>query len=241
VPPAAKGKAGSAAVTAVPATEAALFELLHPEEASRREDGIRLGSRGAATRARLMQAAREMFQENGYGQTSVAQISERAGVSQGAFYQYFRDRAHVMSALVDASVADMLRRPELFWHIEEGREGLSRLLGAWVASYEENAAFQRVWEEVSQIDPALADVRRRLTRLIEHGIESQLHKGVKAKIIPKLPDVPAVARALTSMADRYCYLTYAFDPPADPPSAHATAELLVDMWARAVGLTAVGE
>jgi len=238
VPPAAKrtAQAGPSAAQVAAEGEAAIFDLLHPEEASRREDGIRLGTRGAATRARLMQAAREMFEENGYGQSSVAQISERAGVSQGAFYQYFRDRAHVMSALVDASVADSLRNGTLVWHIEEGREGLHRLLEVWVTGYVENAGFQRVWEEVSQIDPALADIRRRLTRIIEHGVEAQIAKGVKAKLIPKLTDVAGVARALTSMADRYCYLTYAYDPQANPPSAEATAELLTDMWARAIGM-----
>lgn len=206
--------------------------------ALRREDGreVPLGPRGAATRNGLMLAARAVFEEQGYGQSSVAQISERAGVSQGTFYQYFRDRAHVMTALVDDFVVALLTDERLAWHLDDGRVGLRRPIIAFVSHYAESAEFSRVWEEVSQIDPGLADVRRRLTRVIEQGLAGELGRGVEAGVIPALGDPVLVARALTAMTDRFCFLTYAFDPIGEPPSADSAADMLTEMWANAIGL-----
>lgn len=236
--PSTAGKRAEAVGTPGPVREVPVPSLLEPTRPLRREDGreVPLGSRGAATRQRLLEAARAVFEEQGYGQSSVSQISERAGVSQGTYYQYFRDRAHVMSALVDDYVAGLLGDAEMVWHIDQGRDGLRRLMNTYVAHYATNAAFARVWEEVSQIEPALADVRRHLTHIIEKSIEDQLAKGVKARLIPRLPDPAATARALTSMADRYCYLTYAFDPATPPAPPASTAKVLVDMWSRALQL-----
>ncbi|MDX6742743.1 TetR/AcrR family transcriptional regulator [Actinocorallia sp. A-T 12471] len=205
---------------------------------ARRQDGreVKLGPRGAATRLRLMEAARVLFEKNGYGRVSVAHICERAKVSQGTYYQYFRDRGDIMLALVDAYVVSLLQNSELVWHVEEGREGLARLLDSYVGDYAENAAFARVWEEVSQIEPPLADARRRLTRVIEGTMARQLAKGVALGHIPPISDVSSTARALAAMADRHCYLTYAFDPPATPIPPAQTAALLTTLWSQALNL-----
>lgn len=197
-----------------------------------------MGSRGAATRLRLLEAARAVFEEQGYGQSSVAQISDRAGVSQGTFYQYFRDRAHVMASLVDDYVAGLLGDDELVWRVRDGRAGLRRLMLAYVGNYAQNARFARVWEEVSHVDEGLGDVRRRLTAVVEHSVEAQLRKAGSTKLIAPLADPAGTARALTAMADRFCYLSYAFDPAPEPLDEHACADLLTDLWAKAIGLPA---
>jgi AcrR family transcriptional regulator len=44
---------------------------------------------GAPTRSRLLQAARSVIEERGYGAASVLAIAERAGVSSGTLYRHF--------------------------------------------------------------------------------------------------------------------------------------------------------
>ncbi|THC43100.1 TetR/AcrR family transcriptional regulator [Streptomyces sp. A1499] len=220
-----------------PKKTAARSPAAHPEppaEPTRREDGKekRLGPRGAATRAKLIEAARGLFEERGYGQVSVAQISERACVSQGTYYQYFRDRSHVMSTLVDDYVAQLLETAEQVWHLEDGRKGLELLLRHYVGHYAQNAAFAGVWEEVTQLEPTLADARRKLTNTIEVTVERQLRRGLESGVLEPLDDIAATARMLTAMADRYCYLTYVFDRRAKPPAADASARLLLEAWSR---------
>ncbi len=48
---------------------------------------------GLATRQRLLAAARELIEEDGYGSASVAAIAERAGVASGTVYRHFASKA----------------------------------------------------------------------------------------------------------------------------------------------------
>jgi AcrR family transcriptional regulator len=56
-------------------------------------------ARGAATRARLLDAAMELIGEGGYGSASVVAIAERAGVSAGALYRHFPSKIDLFSEL----------------------------------------------------------------------------------------------------------------------------------------------
>jgi AcrR family transcriptional regulator len=47
-------------------------------------------------RGRLQQAAMELYRERGFGQTTVAQIAERAGVTERTFFRYFTDKREVL-------------------------------------------------------------------------------------------------------------------------------------------------
>lgn len=57
-----------------------------------------MNSKSARTRATLLQAALELFAEQGYDATSVGQIAARAGVTEMTFFRYFPTKA---SLLVD--------------------------------------------------------------------------------------------------------------------------------------------
>jgi len=47
-------------------------------------------------RGRLEQAAMELYLERGFGQTTVAQIAERAGVTERTFFRYFADKREML-------------------------------------------------------------------------------------------------------------------------------------------------
>lgn len=49
-------------------------------------------------RGRLVVAAVELFTENGYDATTVAQIAERAGVTRSTFFRHFSDKREVLVA-----------------------------------------------------------------------------------------------------------------------------------------------
>jgi AcrR family transcriptional regulator len=56
--------------------------------------------RGQATREKLLAAAEDTIGEKGYDQTSIGDITRRAGVAQGTFYIYFADKKAVLVELV---------------------------------------------------------------------------------------------------------------------------------------------
>ncbi len=55
----------------------------------------------AERRSELLEAARDVFVEKGFGAASVDDIALRAGVARGTFYLYFQDKRAIFEALVD--------------------------------------------------------------------------------------------------------------------------------------------
>ena len=49
-------------------------------------------SKGERTRQSILQAAYELFLEQGYAATSMRQIAERAGLALGGIYNHFREQ-----------------------------------------------------------------------------------------------------------------------------------------------------
>lgn len=205
----------------------------------RRENGreLPLGTKAIRTRDALLASAYKQFATNGYQATSVAEIAKHAGVSLGAFYQYFRDRADILLTLVGLGVTEQLRENNRRWDPARGRIGLRRIIATFVRAYVDSAEFQAVWEEVSHVDKRMAALRRDLSRLFTGAVEDALTEGAECGLVRSDLDPASTARALTAMVDRYCYTTYVFDPPAEgPPSVDDSVDLLTALWADAIGL-----
>ena len=49
-------------------------------------------SRGQRTRNKLLDAAEQVFGEQGYEKASIVEITRTAGVAQGTFYVYFESK-----------------------------------------------------------------------------------------------------------------------------------------------------
>ena len=65
--------------------------------------------RSERTRARLIDAARELFPERGYARVSVEEIVRRAGVTRGALYHQFPDgKRDLFAAVFDAVEEDVM-------------------------------------------------------------------------------------------------------------------------------------
>jgi AcrR family transcriptional regulator len=63
-------------------------------------DGRTLSPRGLETRAKLLEAAENVFGEHGFHDASVVKITEAAGVGQGTFYLYFASKQEIFDELV---------------------------------------------------------------------------------------------------------------------------------------------
>jgi AcrR family transcriptional regulator len=61
---------------------------------------------GSDTRARILDAARELFGQRGFQRTSVQQIAERIGVVKTAVLHHFPAKVDILSALVEPMLAD---------------------------------------------------------------------------------------------------------------------------------------
>ncbi|WP_282847001.1 TetR/AcrR family transcriptional regulator [Microbacterium oxydans] len=60
----------------------------------------------ASSRETLAEAACELFLERGYASTSVADITQRAGVSRSSFFNYFASKSDVLWSGVDERIGE---------------------------------------------------------------------------------------------------------------------------------------
>ena len=60
------------------------------------------GDKRERTRAKLLEAARELIREKGFERTTLREVAQRAGMTSGAIYGNFRDRDQLFVALGDA-------------------------------------------------------------------------------------------------------------------------------------------
>jgi AcrR family transcriptional regulator len=111
--------------------------------------------------AALLAAAPEVFVDRGYHNTRVDDLAAAAGVSHGAFYRYFCDKAQLARVLnaralrdLGATVAEL---PDVFaLETATGRRALRRWLRHYNAVHVDEAAMLRVW-----VDGALQDAQLR--------------------------------------------------------------------------------
>ena len=61
----------------------------------------------AATRERVLEAARDLFNETGYDETTIRAIAERAGVSVGSVFTTFASKAEVLSHVMDSRLGEL--------------------------------------------------------------------------------------------------------------------------------------
>ncbi len=64
----------------------------------------RAGRPRASSRETLAEAASELFLERGYEATSIADITQRAGVSRSSFFNYFSSKSDVLWSGLDARI-----------------------------------------------------------------------------------------------------------------------------------------
>src|SRR6185312_7910739 len=99
------------------------------------------------TRARLESAALDLFVENGYEETTVAQITDRAGVNRATFFRHFADKREVLFGgedLLAGLFADGIRAASPDSTLIECLHAALASAGAAMTSQQRTMAAQRV-------------------------------------------------------------------------------------------------
>jgi AcrR family transcriptional regulator len=85
-----------------------------------------------ATRTALLDAAQDVFLEHGYAGASVRRVAERAGVTHGTLYLYFRDKDDLLYQLSEELFRQLLARlrtlPRTLEPVARLREALHMIL-----------------------------------------------------------------------------------------------------------------
>ena len=176
-------------------------------------------------RGELLEAARQVFERDGYHGTTVSAVVQAAGLSQGAFYLYFADKKAVFAALQD-EMATLLRR-RIYWATRDERDAVRRLragLKAYFEFYDEYAAWnRRLTVEGLGIDESFEARQTKLHQTLATAFEPTLRElGVRETVV--------AAFALLGMAAQVAYWQH-FQRTGEPSrSASALAQVCASLF-----------
>ncbi|WP_040790830.1 TetR/AcrR family transcriptional regulator [Nocardia paucivorans] len=134
---------------------------------------------GADARRRLQQAALELFQEQGFDQTTTAEIAARAGVNARTYFRHFADKREV---LFDGEADLRIALMQAITRAPEGLEPFEVLLRAFRASAQmlaDNRPFSEPRWKVIAATPALHERElAKYARLTDAVAEALRHRGI---------------------------------------------------------------
>lgn len=146
-------------------------------------------TRGAAeeTRVALRDAAIEVFAQRGYAAARLEEIAERAGVTRGALYHHFVDKAGLYSAAI-GDVWWEVTAP-IFAELEgdgSALERLERFVVAYICAIEENPRFRDLLsivtlktEALPELSSGIAEKQRAIRDWVD-GLETLLAAALAA-------------------------------------------------------------
>lgn len=194
------------------------------------------GKKGERTKARLIDAARRVFERDGYLDARVTDITAEAGLSSGSFYTYFDGKEAVFIAVVDEFQDEMLH-PGIAQRI--GSDDAEALVdGAnrdYIESVRDNRRLVALFEQVANIDDDFRAMR--LKRAKDFALRN-------ATMIKRLQDEgradpeidPFVAaHALSAMVGRMGFIVYVLGE--EIPFDHLIGTLN-RLWANALRMDA---
>src|ERR1700748_1139558 len=76
--------------------------------------GRRLTRKGAATRARIVDAAAELIFQQGVARTTIEEVRDRAHVSNSQLYHYFEDKPALVRAVIERQAERAIGTQERF-------------------------------------------------------------------------------------------------------------------------------
>ena len=172
-------------------------------------------------RARLQQAALELFRERGYDRTTAAEIAARVGVTERTFFRYFPDKRETLFG------GEAVLRPALTAAVADAPGGLGPLDALFHAFrslaplLEANRPFSEPRQAVVSSTPALHE--RELAKL--EVLADALAAALQARGVD---EQPAVLAARTGMA-AFTHATIAWLDAPEPGLAERLDVVLRDL------------
>lgn len=198
--------------------------------------------RGRRMRARVLTAAREVFERDGFLAARVTDISAAAGVAHGSFYTYFGSKADVFRALVAATMDELYASlgggapagdPGRLSSPADAVARIDRANRRFVAMYQQNTALMALFEQVTTFDPEVRALRQaareRMVGRVRHSIEQLQAAGVVDADLDAEYSAHALVAMVNGLVHYWLVLGADFE---EERLVHA----MTGLWARSLGL-----
>lgn len=186
--------------------------------------------RGKRTRAKLLEAAQQVFEQDGFINARVADIAAAAGVAHGSFYTYFDSKEDVFREVVGEAIQDL----SAAFEVDAEESAVDRVRAAirrYLELYERHAPILGLIEQVGVLTE-FHELRRELRNQYVEQVERTISR-LRADDESKALDAHILANALVGMIDNFAYTWFVLD---EPFAQQAVLDTLDAIWLRSLGL-----
>jgi AcrR family transcriptional regulator len=179
------------------------------------------------TRARLIEAAGQVFAHRGFHAATVDEVAEAAGYTKGAVYANFTSKDELFLALLDQRLAAQLQQVEALYAIESSEELRAAMGGRtereFAAARDFGVLQVEFWLYAMRNPAVQAELAKRYRQLRGRLAELIGSRYARHQTAPPMP--PGHLAALAVATDTGLFLQYAVEPGALPWELRADAML----------------
>jgi AcrR family transcriptional regulator len=197
-----------------------------------------LSRKGLQTRARLLEAAKTVFERDGFLDARIVDITEGANLAPGGFYHYFDSKEELFLEVAQVQ-EEKLTAPSDDASSEPGEpspaESIHRANRLYLERYRDEAALMAVIEQVSRFDRDVNEARMTTMKHFVERAERSIRRLQREGRVDARLDPSMAADALGAMVARVAelwlvqgYRHYDFEKAVDQLSL---------LWANALGLS----
>jgi AcrR family transcriptional regulator len=213
-----------------------------PRSAEQPEPEFRAGPprsrKGIQTRARLLDAAKVVFERDGFLEARIVDIAETAQLAPGSFYHYFDSKEQIFREVAEAQ-EERLTAPSQDVETASSPDDspwdrIRKANRRYLERYHDEAALMGVIEQVSRYDDHVNAARMNTMKHFVERAEKAISRLQRDGLVDRRLNPAIAADALGAMVGRFAelwlvqgYRDYHFDE---------AVEQLTVLWGNALGL-----
>jgi AcrR family transcriptional regulator len=194
-----------------------------------------LTARGARTRTALVDAARRVFERDGFLTARVTDIADAAGVAHGSFYTYFPGKKAILAAVLAELQEEMLHPRLSRAALEDDPAGtIHDANRAYLESYRRNAGLMALLEDMAAIDEDFRQLRRERTEAFVARNARAIRRLQKQRLADAELDPEIAALAISSMVSRTAYAAFVWGRNRRATDFDAVLRTVTRLWLNAL-------
>ena len=184
-------------------------------------------------KAAILQAAREIFAQDGFAGSRISDIVAKAGASNGSFYRYFNNKHEVLVELMGRLLDDFYVLARVPWEPSDPRQSMYLTTKRYLELYADRHDLMALLVEVSQTDEEVRKMWNLARSRFLKRVEGALRRGQQDGVVRDPLDCTIAASLLGAMTEQFAYLSFVLD--VEPKrSVDDVATAITDLWGRAV-------
>lgn len=168
-------------------------------------------NKGVKTRERLVEAAKEIFEEHGFLNARISDISERAGQSHGSFYYYFDSKEEIfreVAVSVDKRLFAPLDEVILSEQVLPSHQRVREAMRRHLESFRKEARMLSLIEHVSRFDAEVNTLKLARHKQLTARVADIIRRLQRRRLADPKLDAEITAAALGALTHRFAELWF---------------------------------